>query len=474
MINPRTAALAVAVGFGAVACAGALDQGDSPTEVVVTAQTVEERFDSDDSGPSTTSTIGSSSDTDPSTTLEPYRSPSVNGVDPETCRLKDRSDDRRLEYSLLTGFPVITSNFEPEGKFEIALVPIDFDDLPGDSAGPSRVADDMTMVTDWYSMVSGGRVHITWRVHDSWVRIPRPSTDFALERSRSDDNTLALAAFGAADPDVDFTGVRAVMFLLPDGQQFMAEGVQGFLHSEFGGAGGYVSDEGTIVNYAIAGAYFDREHKSIWSYWAHEMGHMFPLPDLYDVRGQWWIGAELEIPGGPFSGFDLMANQDGPSRTLSAWLRFVMGWLDDDQVLCVDGSDVIDGEITLVPIDADDDGIKAVLIPLDDTRVAVVESRRPSLRFDCAGTDTSGPNWRARSGAIVYVADMTVGHGNGFQALVAPEGRGLNNLDSCSAPPQLDAVLDVGDHVEVDGVRVELLRGDRFDTIAVTGIVSAP
>jgi M6 family metalloprotease-like protein len=382
--------------------------------------------------------------------------------------LRDQSSQRTSNGDLRVGFPVVERNFPSRGTFTIALIPIDFADLRGEPGVILRVSDQMQLVTDWFDMVSDSRVKIEWRVQQSWIRVPGESNSFAMNRSRSDDNKLAHEAFAAADPSVDFTGVRAVAFVLPAGQTFMAEGVQGFLHSQFGAAGGYATAEGRVYNYMIAGAYFDRQYKNYWSYWAHEMGHMFPLPDLYDQNTQWWIGKQTEIPGGPFSGFDIMANQDGPSRTLSTWLRFVMGWLADSQVFCMPLTSLTEAQVTLVPIDDRISGVKTVLIPISDSKLLVVESRRANSKFDCEGSGESTPRWRARNGVIVYTADMLLGHGEGFQALVAPASRGLQSLPSCSAPPQYDAILGAGDAVEMNGVRVRVVSSDRYDTVLVT------
>jgi M6 family metalloprotease-like protein len=415
------------------------------------------------SSANTTSTTSTTS-----TTVEPYRPPTVLGSSAGRCRLRDQSTQRRVYGQLLAGFPVIENNFESRGTFIFGLIPIDFSDARGDAGVESRVREQMRLLTDWYDMVSEGRVNIEWRVHSGWVRVPGDTNRYAMSRSRSDNNDLANAAFAAADPVFDFSGVRAAVFVLPAGQTFMAEGVHGFKHSEFGSAGGYLTAEARVFNYMIAGAYFDRPYKNYWSYWAHETGHMFPLPDLYDQNSQWWIGKQLEIPGGPFSGFDMMANQDGPSRTLSAWLRFVMGWLDDAQILCLPSSDVTEARVTLVPIDLRRQGVKAVFIPLSDTKLLVVESRRANSRFDCEGSGTSSAIWRARNGVIVYTADLTLGHGEGFQALVAPSGRALQSLSTCSAPPQYDAILNAGDQVTTNGVRIRVLSSGLYDTVEVS------
>ncbi|MFZ9925784.1 MAG: hypothetical protein ACO3F0_06400, partial [Ilumatobacteraceae bacterium] len=93
----------------------------------------------------------------------------------DLCRLRDQSTQRRTFGNLLAGFPMIETNFASRGVFTFALVPIDFPDLPGDSGVIERVGDQMQLVTDWYDMVSEGRVRIEWRVHRNWVRVPGDS-----------------------------------------------------------------------------------------------------------------------------------------------------------------------------------------------------------------------------------------------------------------------------------------------------------
>lgn len=64
----------------------------------------------------------------------------------------------------------------------------------------------------------------------------------------------------------------------------------------------------------------------------------------------------------PFLGLDIMSNQDGESRELSGWLRFVAGWLSDKRVYCQELSTLKSTDITLIPLSQLDDGIKMVVI----------------------------------------------------------------------------------------------------------------
>jgi M6 family metalloprotease-like protein len=391
------------------------------------------------------------------TTQETYVQPTQTSDGADTCKLLDQSSQRLQFQALVAGFPTLERNFEKSGIFKVAFIPIDFSDQIGESDPVGRYKDQMKLFVDYYDMVSEGRVKFEWSTHNSWVRMPGSINSYSLARS-GDNFSIATAALSAADPVFNFSGVRAVYFVLPKAQTAIRESVQGFLHGPFGASGGFQTAEARIVNFALAGNYFDQPNKTVWSYWAHETGHMFPLPDLYDQTGQWGAVA-LPIPGGPFSGFDMMANQDGPSRTLSSWLRFIQGWISDSQVFCKSIDNLTKFQIMLNPIDNRTPGFKSVMVRTSDSRLVVVESRRTS-NFDCPSA--------SRNGIIVYTVDTRISHGEGIQRLVAPVGRGLVNEYGCGVPPQYDAILKTGDSVSADGVNVRLVKSGAYDTIEVS------
>jgi hypothetical protein len=165
--------------------------------------------------PSPTTTQPPTTTTTDPRTGDAYNEPTLDGVDIAHCQLLDRSTDLQYQFRLSTGFPVETANFEPAGTFRIALIPLEFDDFAGTTTDIDDAAQHTELVSDWYSMVSDGRVTIDWQIHPSLIRVPADLADFALERSRSDDDRLARVAFAAVDPFVDFTDVRAAIFLLP-------------------------------------------------------------------------------------------------------------------------------------------------------------------------------------------------------------------------------------------------------------------
>lgn len=388
---------------------------------------------------------------------ESFLAPSTASMGTDTCRLPDRSFERIRYGSLHAGFPPLNYNFAPTGSFTVALVPIDFADLPGEPNPISRVRSQMDLFSEWWSTVSGGRVSFTWKVTNDWVRLPGSVASIA--QSRSDDGTsFARTVFPVVDASVDFSGVRAVYFLLPQAQRVIGESTQGFRHSPFGSNGGYQTAEGTIFNFALAGNYFDVAPRTYWSYWAHETGHMFPLPDLYIQAGNWGNHV-LDVPIGPFSGYDMMSSQDGPSRTLSGWLRFLQGWLADDQVWCGEGAQSADVRLSLRPIDEGGTGVKVAMFRVSETKVLAVESRR-TTKFDCPHIQ--------RNGVIVYTVDTTLGHGEGFMKLQVPSGRSFLDAYSCAGPPQLDAILTAGQSVSAEGWTITVTASGSFDTIQLS------
>jgi hypothetical protein len=77
--------------------------------------------------------------------------------------------------------------------------------------------------------------------------------------------------------------------------------------------------------------------------------------------------------------WDLMSTQDGPSRTFSAWTRWLLGWLSDNQVACFTTEQIAQHgafDVELVPLDVYEPGVKAVMIRTGPHEGLVIESRR--------------------------------------------------------------------------------------------------
>lgn len=140
---------------------------------------------------------------------------------------------------------------------------------------------------------------------------------------------------------------------------------------------------------------------------------------------------------------------DSNAPGLSAWERWLLGWLDDSQVLCKNPK--TDGEINTPPRSpvGTTGGLKAVVIPLGSTKVLVVESRRAS------GIDAK----IAKTGALVYAVDSSIRSGSG-PVKVYPKGSDALFTNS---------PLSAGESVSVQGIEVEVVSSaSDGDTVRIS------
>lgn len=390
-----------------------------------------------------------------------YENPSVASDPIDVCKLKEASWARKNwgdDNFVWTGFPDLKPQTTRSGVVKWALIPIDFPDLEGDENFRVRVDEQMDLLSDWFDVVSDGRFKVEWVVADEWVTLPEETGEYVIPESvnlndAANGPKLFFDAMNSADPNFDFTGIQTVNFILPSGQTFIGEGSQGFPWDE--AVRSYTSDEGKIAAYSIPGAFFDLPGKTYWSYWAHEFGHSIGLPHVGVSRG--------DMP--PFNPWDLMGGQDGPSRELSGWLRFLAGWLDVEQVYCKDAANIGELQITLVPLSDAMPGIKFVAVPLSETKALLIESRRET-KFSCKTIPS-------RDGVLVYIYDATLGHNEDFLIPVSPANRvdqpdDCNSLSDRGTPPNPDVLLRTGDKVTFDGVTIEVLQHLNLDKIRVS------
>jgi len=357
--------------------------------------------------------------------------------------------------ALPSGFPRIAPAIQHVGNVKWALIPIDFPDLRGDQDFKSRIDGQTKKLSDWFFTVSEGKLSVDWSIHDKWITLPKETRNYSIEfsvnlRDSANGETLFRDAMAAADPEFDFTNIQQVVFILPKGQTFVKEGSQGFPWDR--AVINLKTKEGSVDGFAMAGAIFDDSGREYWSYWAHEFGHSIGLAHIGYSRG-------MGIP--PFNPWDLMGGQDGPSKELSGWLRFLIGWLESDKVYCKTIGINKEIELTLLPINSTESGIKLAVVPLPSGKALVVESRRVTP-FSCK-TNTK------RDGVLAYVYDPKLMHGEDFLVPLtpierAPEGWECNGQKYYNALTK-DVLLRKADKVTIEGVTLEVLDHQNLDRI---------
>ncbi|MEM6736926.1 MAG: hypothetical protein AAF620_12755, partial [Bacteroidota bacterium] len=150
----------------------------------------------------------------------------------------------------------------------------------------------------------------------------------------------------------------------------------------------HIKAPGASISVGITSGYDLNHWGGLWL--AHETGHTFGLPDLYDFEGE----NQLRSVGT----FGIMGTQAGNAPGFFAFERWVLGWIDDSQIVC---HEIGETEVELEALEKIG-GTKAIMVPLDSTSALVVESRRK------IGVDV-----RTKEGALVYVVNTSLPGGSG-------------------------------------------------------------
>ena len=381
-----------------------------------------------------------------------YSPPSQPSANIENCKVVEKTKNRlSVGPSMLpTGFPRHTIA-QKTGTVKWALIPLDFSDLPGEANFKSRIDEQMKLTSEWFETVSEGKFKVEWVVADKWVRLPNPTNNYQIGNSVNLDRApngpkLFNDAMTESDKVFDFTGVQTVNFILPKGQDFITETSQGFPWDA--AVKNLVTNEGSVSSFSIPGKFMDYEKKGYWSYFVHEFGHAMALPH---------IGSSREP--NPFLGLDIMSNQDGESRELSGWMRFVAGWLSDERVYCQELSTLKSTDITLIPLSQSDSGIKMVVIPVSETKAVVIESRREN-KFSCQMPSK-------RNGVLVYTYDGTLMHGENFLKPLTIEGRAIENSSNCMVVGYPNPFLYKSEKISIEGITIEVIDSLNYDKIKI-------
>lgn len=377
-----------------------------------------------------------------------YSQPTVPSVNLNQCKINEVSSVRTV---LASGFPVIAPPTQRTGTVKWALIPIDFSDTPGEANFRSRIDEQTKLLSEYISVVSEGKLKVEWVVHPTWIRMPGLSTQYNIPYSDDPDRSPEINRFyrdlmQETDKFFNYTDIQVVNFIAPLNQTTVRESLQGFPWTK--NVQNVRTNEGVVPAFSFAGGFFNVPGRTYWSYWAHEYGHTIGLGH---------VGSSREANA--YSGYDLMAIQDGPSRELSGWLRFIIGWLPDEKVHCSDLATLQTVDVTLAPLSESKPGIKMSVVRLSSNRALILESRRVT-KFAC---NMPTP----QDGVMAYIYDARLGHYEPFLVPVIPAGRNLEQSD-CQTISVPNPMLREGDKVTVEGVTVEVLQHGTYDQVRIS------
>ncbi|MGW0362478.1 M6 family metalloprotease domain-containing protein [Streptomyces sp. NPDC002990] len=337
----------------------------------------------------------------------------------------------------------------PERTLDAVMVFLSFPDHRPTLTPQELTGDYFPATSDFFERASYGRFHLVPHPQKRWIRMPKPSTAYGIQRDWAPGHRAAYLrdAVTTADAAVDFRKYDIVYFVAdPD-------------------APGVDSDATKVVNFdrpiMADGAPLRRivtvfeQHPPDRNVLAHETGHVFDLPDLYhrptDGKGDWdtYVGD-----------WDVMGSQFGMAPDLFAWHKWKLGWLDASQVDCVQSGSSLH---TLQPL--------AKTPPrggTGGTRLAVVRTGTGSAIAIEARGSAGNDGDTCTEGVLVYrVRNEAVSGGGPIEVLDGHPGSEAC-WDRSVYPPLADAPLEVGETYTVPGERITIEVADRTRSGAYT------
>jgi hypothetical protein len=410
-----------------------------------------------------------SKSTKSTSTVSQYKQPSRGSKNLEICSILETSEIRKLisgsnvsafKVESISGFPKTESRVASKGTLRFIAIPIDWSDKPGDSNFYAKWKEQFAIFTEWASSNSEGKLKVDVTLHNSWIRVPGSSDSYSVPFSEASPQSGEFwkKVIPIIDPIIDFTNYQYVIFVLPSGQQFVRESIQELYPG--GAIRDFPPNEGKILAFMGTGSYFENWNVKQWSYFAHELGHLIDF-----AHG----GSGRDV--GTMGGYDIMFSQDGPSRTLSGWWRFLSNWLDKDQVFCDQAEGFKDLDITLVPIDSTDKGVKVAILKISPTKVLVIESRRYS-KFDndkrqaFFQRELIKEDW---NGVLVYEYDSSLGH---LQNFLNPKASNTA-LSEYNWDGRTRYITKQSEVVEYAGFKISVTNSANYDSLKISTLTAA-
>ena len=361
------------------------------------------------------------------------------------------------------------------GKLRIAVLFVDFPDAVADYS--TRVEaehfhstfgdQNFAAIEVYLETASYGKLDVELVPLHGWLRARHSLAAFlidlgheALKGVVSED--ISVEAVELALTEMDFSEIDVVVTVLPSAY---------FFSGRFAGAVQISDKLIPTVQIGLLPEFVSYDTARDWGILgAHELAHVLGLTDLYPKnqsghQGSFdipyppadmqWVTVEAGLMG--LEGHYLVPESatrgityHGPIAML-AWSRWQLGWLEPSQIRCIVEPSAT---VTLTAIDQPGDGVAMIAVPVGETEVIVIESRR-NRGFDRRvlwGYDRDVTN---NDGVLVYTVDSSLRE---LPIRFATDG-GEGIMDQ-------SPILPVGTRITVKGYEITVVE-DTGDTHTV-------
>jgi len=342
------------------------------------------------------------------------------------CKIENNKLWTKLPHGL--GFPRPENRLPNKGTLNFKVL---FAKSSGSTVANEKSAEDLykklqpEIVSSFYNQVSNGSVQkIQFEPYYSWIEFDKLESlkDAAgdeIKLVEAEWRTFVSKTLETAEPQIDFTKSDGVMIILDPNSSYLRLG--------YGLTDEYTVDGKKLSSVVLLGrAYVQVGLRSPYLV-IHELGHLFGLPDLYsfqdstDTADYFSIMNKAAVGGIGYFG----------------WEKYILGWLDDPQMICHKAGEVTGNLVSLTKTN----GLKMIAVPISSSQVLVVENRTKE------GIDKMIPN----PGIIAYVVDSSIEGGKNPIKV-------LNNKKP----------IKIGSSFVYDNVKIEVLKKKGKNNIKVS------
>ncbi len=418
----------------------------------------------------------------------------------EFCRLEDKRTTKNFPWPSIA-FPAVPGKgFTTEGILKVVVIGIDFPDAVGEGSPTTLWKEDLQKVSEWLNWYTNGKIKYQFVTNDKWLRASKKWSSYLPDMggkqsgdqkglSGLTNNEISAEFVAAAENSTDLANANAIWVYEPPSIVSVSNSRNSiqWINRD---ANIQSSKFGNISTVMVALGPDTFVSKRIrWGYYLHEMLHSHGL-----------FGHSPKIPART----GILSPADGWTNVLLPWDAMTAGWDKPGDVFCVDGEKLTTTDLTLVPLEREQDGVRAGFIKLNDHKGLIIESHRQdkwgqeispgtaavmvNLIDTSVNTTWDNPEgWANPSSTGNYLKVDNASHGNHVAVgtpLMAPRGWLGGSSDLWDGIGVINGVGINGDYNNWDlsyfmypgesityaGIKISLIKGGDNDTVRIEKI----
>jgi hypothetical protein len=285
--------------------------------------------------------------------LEVQKSPLPLSV----CRVPDQRSSIAPDDPYAIAYPIKWEGVLTKQKLKVLFIPFDFSDFPGTGNPTSFYGQDMVKFKEWVKWYSNGKKSIEVETSEKWIRASQPSIAYAEYLGHAKPNNKIAFEMLLKDSEniFDYSTADVVFLIFPKDLQTFPTETTRFDKVQ--------TNKGLLrMGIYATGAQLFYQKGELWFWLTHELLHHA------------W-GIQQHAPAYP-AYLNISSGTPGPGQSIISWDQMTLDWVNPEDIWCTDTKTLTNSEVTLVPMEREQEGVRSAMINLSASRTLVIESHR--------------------------------------------------------------------------------------------------